>query len=200
MATEENTLFIHGSNAGGGAVLHRPSITTQTYIASKKVDSLSSFCKPACGHTTHEDAPKGTSTICDSTCFPNKSRARYDGFLCGARDPERFGIHCRLCYTDIDAAREADNSLLLTATSERARRVIMCDTKLPPPPVTCTAKCAKKNDTVSSMSIHSAAKNLRLLCLRDIPRSCIPRERQRCLILPTTTLDASHQDAIARLQ
>lgn len=84
-----------------------------------------------------------------------------------------FGDHCRLCYTDQEAALRADRELeqqykvttvAKTATGKRyeggvtestRKHVIMCDTKRPPEALECTPECTKKTDTVSLSVIPS---------------------------------------------
>lgn len=146
---------------------------------SQRKKMRSSECPSACeSKETRKALPRGTSTVCDATCGGggNGVDARFDGFLCGAGDSEKFGGLCRLCYTRIDEAREAQRALLSSNGGAAAgvsvgdnRDVIMCDTMQPPAAdvaaaeeeeaaaaavvntdaAACSDKCIEKEDTVS---------------------------------------------------
>lgn len=144
---------------------------------SQRRKMRSSECPSACGSKeTRKALPRGTSTVCDATCGGGDD-ARFDGFLCGAGDSEKFGGLCRLCYTRVDDALEAQRALLSShgagggggaaAGASDSRDVIMCDTMQPPVAAeeeegavaavgtvdtnlaACSDKCIEKEDTVS---------------------------------------------------
>lgn len=62
--------------------------------------------------STAAAAAAGMSTVCDRSCYPDGERgARFGGHLCGAGHAPEYGAHCRSCFTDLEAAREAEESL-----------------------------------------------------------------------------------------
>lgn len=95
-------------------------------------------CQSACGSEDARDGlPSGTSTVCDPTCAAGaEGGARFDGFLCGAGDPDMFGDMCRLCYVCEHQARKDLGALKASSPAGvvDARAVIMCDTMSPPEP------------------------------------------------------------------
>lgn len=176
-ATERSTVFIHGSRTGSGGAMYNIAARSASIAGDAKSLHLgyrgrvSDKCKAACGGGETEGLTVafevgGTSAVCDRTCAPGSNNgARFGGFMCGAGDAEKYGSHCRLCYTDVDEARTHENLLLderaaadkekevekekeVTDYGKAWKHVVMCDTLLPPPPVVCGAKCAMKVDTV----------------------------------------------------
>ena len=107
-------------------------------------------CNAACGGEHAAGLPVGTSTVCDDTCAGKSTR--FDGFLCGAGDTDRFGSMCRLCFVDGEEARRQEQSLALTRSDleggKEASHVVMCDTMRPPEAAECSDKCGRKKDTV----------------------------------------------------
>lgn len=177
-AVASNTLFIHGSLSGGGGSMFSAHAAIDTSPALRLVgrsdDPEADGCEPACGSLDARPSTSGTSTVCDRSCYGGgENGARFGGFMCGAGDEGRYGRHCRICYVDVDEARQAEekirSELSLTGVDGSGHRglrgedsdkeagigvkhVVMCDTMLPPPALECTDKCARKVDTVSDLS------------------------------------------------
>lgn len=154
-AVASNTLFIHGSISGGGGT----QFLNPAKLAGRpgRMGKGSIYqCKEACGRPNYELSLVGTSTVCDRTCDAPGSSGRFEGLLCGAGDAEEFGIHCRLCYTDVAEARKAEEALRsdnrTAETGVRGKHVIMCDTLRPPQAAVCSEKCARKVDTVRGIA------------------------------------------------
>lgn len=107
-------------------------------------------CTSACGSLEGGDdasgLPEGTSTVCDDSCAG--SRARFDGFLCGAGNADKYGAMCRLCFTDIEEARGVQRVLAENSNGAIDERVIMCDTMKPPEDIGCSTECHSKSYTV----------------------------------------------------
>lgn len=139
-AVAGDTLFIHGKSVEGGS----SNIRDVADVDIEKAIEPDISCEAACG--AEDEASSGMSTVCDASCEMGN---RFDGYLCGAGDPLRFGSSCRTCYTDHEAALVAEGELRLEDpfTSE-PRHVIMCDTRRPPEARECSAKCTLKTDTV----------------------------------------------------
>eukprot|EP00903_Cladosiphon_okamuranus_P019226 g17680.t1 len=133
-AVAGETLFIHGSSVDNGNLAALKAIS-----ASATGGSDASLCHKACGSDA-ATLVQGTSAVCDPTC--TASGSRFDGYLCGAGDSAKFGGMCRLCYTDVAEAREAESKLA------DGLHVIMCDTKLPPAAADCSDECRLEKDTV----------------------------------------------------
>lgn len=131
-----------------------------------ELSMASSTCRSACGsEEARTDLPDGTSTVCDSTCLGDD--ARFDGFLCGARNAELFGDMCRLCYVCPHEARKAERAIRSYVSNGGAgekHAVIMCDTMTRPVPegtvanaAGCSDECADRKDTVSPQKAGLAA-------------------------------------------
>lgn len=168
-AVAGNTLFLHGRRIDDGnmASVKATSKTSRRRerrqrkrrrLASEPLDvdeqEERSMCSSACDGGDDTGLPSGVSTFCDDTCAGDG--ARFDGFLCGASNTERFGQMCRLCYTDVDEARKMEKMLSDNGEDE-SRHVVMCDSKRPPEASDCDEHCALKTDTVRILSENTAA-------------------------------------------
>lgn len=162
-AIASDTLFIHGSLTGGGGSMFRArgaadaSPVQRLRAPQNQGGELVDGCTASCGV---EGA--GVSTVCDRSCSGGaNSRARFGGWMCGAGDVGEYGPHCRACFNDVQVAlavekEKEEEEKRLERGGQRGRgqggrsprRVIMCDTLLPPPSPACTPKCHIKSDTV----------------------------------------------------
>ncbi|CAM9459802.1 unnamed protein product [Scytosiphon promiscuus] len=120
------------------------SVATAEKGAGQPVAACSSHC--GAGSDNRGLLPAGTSTVCDATCVADGAGnvGSFSGLLCGAGDPKRFGSACRLCYVDLDEAREAErrgprkSSLTFFGAESHVQpppqqqHVVMCDTMRPP--------------------------------------------------------------------
>ena len=139
-AVAGGSLFIHGSMVDEGSIASsRATAIARSSLFTKPDEAEELACAPACGGAG-AGLPAGASTVCDATCTEGD---RFGGYLCGAGDSIKFGAMCRLCFTDVAEAREAESRL------KDGKHVIMCDTMRPPPAADCSDECAIAKDTVS---------------------------------------------------
>lgn len=158
-AVAVETLFIHGSTTGGGSKKHQGEMSDGMGISTAArgtIDAQDYICTKACGsHQTSREleswaSDSSVSTVCDPSCVPGSEGYRFDGFMCGAGDPSRYGKSCRTCYTDDKEAAKVERILRKREHSGKmdGKHVIMCDTLRPPAAASCDPKCAMKTDTV----------------------------------------------------
>lgn len=164
MAVASDTLFIHGSLSGGGGSMYASKLSATDNSPAQKLKGQSDQCTFACGSSGPMLLIAGAYTVCDRSCDAGDGTfaARFDGYLCGAGDSELYGEHCRTCYHDLAEAQAAEQEVMernlkrgggaLGGHGEGGvignSRVIMCDTMMPPPPLSCSNKCQMKIDTV----------------------------------------------------
>lgn len=156
-----DTLFIHGSTTGGGSKKHQADVAEENEAmreAQGETDPEDYVCSSACG-SRWSPRDVGTaavnpavSSVCDPSCVPGSEGYRFDGFMCGAGDPARFGKSCRTCYTSEAEAAKVERILRKKEVDGQihGKHVIMCNTMRPPPAAKCDPKCAMKTDTVRS--------------------------------------------------
>lgn len=151
------TLFIHGNSISGRII--NPVEGTATISAGTSHVTLvpldqndEPLCESPCGIDV-VGLPQGTSTVCDPSCSSYEDR--FGGFLCGAGDAIKYGAMCRLCYTDIATAMEAERQIMASHGDSESEptHVIMCDTMRPPEAPGCSDECNIKKDTVSLSDI-----------------------------------------------
>lgn len=137
-AVKSDTLFIHGSLTGGGGSMFHATGSTPTASPALHLlgesNRTAERCNAPCGggHRKGDEADGdasassavaaaaaaaataavGMSSVCDRSCYPDGEQgARFGGHGCGAGDASEFGDHCRMCYTDLEAARAAEDRL-----------------------------------------------------------------------------------------
>ena len=127
-AVASDTLFIHGSlTGGGGSMFHATGATPSVSPALRLLGESNrpaERCNAPCGGGRGGEAgaaaaaaapaaaAAGMSTVCDRSCYADGEwGARFGGHGCGAGDAAEYGAHCRTCYTDLEAARAAEDRL-----------------------------------------------------------------------------------------
>ncbi len=120
-AVASDTLFIHGSlTGGGGSMFHArgaaPIVSPALRLLGES-NRPAERCKASCGSKPRPggggEAPPGTSTVCDRSCYADgENGARFGGHLCGAGDLAEYGAHCRVCYDDLAEAYAAEAALV----------------------------------------------------------------------------------------
>lgn len=68
-------------------------------------------CTTTCGSSASISNKGGVATVCDRSCSPGEHGPRFGGLNCGAGDAKQFGGNCRMCYTDITEAKNAEEEL-----------------------------------------------------------------------------------------
>lgn len=115
-------------------------------------------CHMACENAEMLEKDSFISRVCDATCLNNNSwmSFRFNGHNCGAGDSSKYGKSCRLCFTDQQAALDADH--VFTSSngnlSTSHDHVIMCDTKRPPEAIDCSTVCKNNRNTVWTFGNH----------------------------------------------
>ena len=109
-------------------------------------------CNRACEYGETLPGKGAISRVCDATCVNVSSwmAFRFNGYNCGAGDYLKYGMSCRLCYTDQQMALSADQALTSSNgdSSTSQNHVIMCGTKQPPDAIDCSRACKGNINTV----------------------------------------------------
>lgn len=109
-------------------------------------------CNHACGYGESLFEEGAVLRVCDATCMNVHSwmAFRFNGHNCGAGEYLKYGMSCRLCYTDQQAALIADQALTSSNwnSSTSKSHVTMCGTKQPPDSIDCSRACRDNTNTV----------------------------------------------------
>lgn len=109
-------------------------------------------CHQACENSGNMVEESAVSRVCDATCINDGTWVgfRFNGRNCGAGNSLKYGESCRLCFTDQQAALDADKTLADSDghSSTFHEHVIMCDTRRPPESIDCSTECKESIHTV----------------------------------------------------